>query len=95
MDSLSKFLRVWRSVTVSEREFIEAVVLPEHRGPSPELRQALRDWAGSFYWADGADEGRLVLIRITAPARKEVFCGRMFPAYAGMNRRFFCRLIPH
>lgn len=71
MDSLSRFLNVWRTVTMSNREFIEAVVLPEHRGPSPELRQALSDWPGTFYWADGADEGRLVLIRSTAPDRKE------------------------
>ena len=71
MDSLSNFLNVWRSVTVSEREFIEAVVSPEHIGPSPELRQALSDWPGSFYWADGADEGRLVLIRNTAATQKE------------------------
>lgn len=71
MDSLSRFFKLWRSVRLSEREFVEAVVLPEHKGPSPELRQALRNWPGSFYWADGADEGRLVLIRNTAPARKE------------------------
>jgi hypothetical protein len=71
MDSLSTFLKVWRSVTVSEREFIEATVSPEHLGPSPELLQALHAWPGTFYWATGAEEGRLVLIRNTAPSPKE------------------------
>ena len=71
MDSLSRYLNVWRSVTVSDREFIEAVVSPEHLGPSPELLQALGDWPGTFYWAAGADEDRLVLIRNTAPIHKE------------------------
>ena len=71
MDSLSRFLNVWRSVTVSEREFIEAVVAPDHLGPSPELKQALSEWPGTFYWATGADEGRLVLIRNTGPGQTE------------------------
>ncbi len=71
MDGLSRFLSVWRTVTVSGREYVEAVVLPEHNAPSPELREALREFPGSYYWADGADSGRLVLIRNTAPKRRE------------------------
>ena len=71
MDSLSSYLSVWRTVAVSGHEYIEAVVLPEHREPSHELEQALADWPGAFYWADGADEGRLVLIRHTGSAKRE------------------------
>lgn len=71
MESLKRFFSVWRSVTNSGREYVEAVVLPEHLGPSPELRQALRDWPGIFYWADGADAGRLVLVCRTVPDKGE------------------------
>jgi len=56
---------------MSGREYIEAGVLPEHVGPSPELQQALDEWHGAYYWADGADQDRLVLIRNTNPAQRE------------------------
>jgi len=64
-------LTYWRTVTIRDREIVEAVVRPEHRGPSPALQEALAAWPGVHYWASGADTGRLVLIRAVAPARSE------------------------
>jgi membrane-associated protease RseP (regulator of RpoE activity) len=64
-------LAYWRTVTVRNREIVEAVVRPEHRGPSPALREALAAWPGVHYWATGVDEGRLVLIRPTAAPTAE------------------------
>ncbi len=64
-------LSYWRSVTIRNREIVEAVVRPEHRGPSPALQEALAKWPGVHYWATGADAGRLVLIRPTAAAGAE------------------------
>jgi Zn-dependent protease len=61
----------WRTTVVRDREIIEAVVRPEHRGPSPALREALAAWPGIHYWASGGDTGRLVLVRATAPPRPE------------------------
>ena len=71
MEPYGRFLSVWRTVAVRDREIIDGVVHPEHLGPSAELRQALREWRGSHYWADGDGEGRLVLIRCTAAPQKE------------------------
>jgi membrane-associated protease RseP (regulator of RpoE activity) len=50
---------------------VEAVVRPEHRGPSDGLTRALREWPGIHYWASGADAGRLVLVRSLAPLPRE------------------------
>lgn len=44
---------------------------PEHRGPSDGLARALHEWPGVHYWASGADEGRLVLVRALAAAPRE------------------------
>ena len=44
------------------REVLEALVLPIHRGGSPEIRGALARWPGRWYWADSG-KTRLVLIR--------------------------------
>jgi len=66
-----ELLSHWRTVVVRDREIIEAVVRPEHRGPSPALAEALRRWPGVHYWAAGADADRLVLVRPTAPPRRE------------------------
>jgi len=71
MENLTTFLSVWRTITMADREYVEAVVLPEHSEPSPELRQALKEWPGAHYWADGADSARLVLIKKTKPAQRE------------------------
>jgi Zn-dependent protease len=66
-----EFLSHWRTVVVRDREIVEAVVRPEHRGPSAALRASLNAWPGVHYWATGPDAGRLVLVRAMAPARRE------------------------
>ena len=66
-----ELLSYWRSITVRDREIVEAVVRPEHRAPSAAMREALASWPGTHYWATGADAGRLVLVRATAPAPRE------------------------
>ena len=71
MTSLARYLRVWRTTVVRDREIIDGEVRPEHRGPSPQLAEALGEWPGSHYWADGDGEGKLVLIRSLAPAPRE------------------------
>ncbi len=71
MKALREFLVVWRTMVVRDREIIDALVHPEHAGPSPALKAALNDWRGAHYWADGDGAGRLVLIRSLAAAPKE------------------------
>jgi hypothetical protein len=67
----SRFFAAWRSQTLAgAREVTEGQLLDEHRGPSPALVRALRDWPGTWYWAD-PDRRRLVLVRGTAPPRPE------------------------
>lgn len=66
-----ELLSHWRTVVVRDREIVEAVVRPEHRGPSPALAAALAQWPGVHYWASGRDADRLVLVRPTAPAHAE------------------------
>ncbi len=67
----SELLTHWRSVIVRNREIIEAVVRPEHRGPSRALRDALAEWPGMHYWANGKDAERLVLVRAVGPQPHE------------------------
>jgi Zn-dependent protease len=69
--SLEPFLSYWRTTTARDREIVEAVVRPEHRGPSDGLTRALHEWPGVHYWASGADTGRLVLVRALVAAPKE------------------------
>lgn len=54
---------------VGTREVVDALVLPDHRGPSPALRAVLDRWTGRWYWAD-EEESRLVLIRPLAGAHR-------------------------
>lgn len=69
MSGLAEFLLYWRTVVVREREIVEAVVRPEHRGPSPRFQQALEAWPGIHYWDGGGAHDRVVLIRpLTPPA---------------------------
>jgi hypothetical protein len=68
---LAPFLTCWRTTVVRDREIVEAVVREAHRGPSPALERALGDWPGTYYWATGADAGRLVLVRALAPPPRE------------------------
>jgi Zn-dependent protease len=69
--SLEPYLSYWRTTVSRDREIVEAVVRPEHRGPSDGLARVLRAWPGVHYWASGADAGRLVLVRALAPPAKE------------------------
>lgn len=63
MKGLSDFLSYWRTTVARDREIVEAIVRPEHQGPSDQLASALESWPGVHYWADGPDHDRLVLIR--------------------------------
>lgn len=55
----------------ADREVVDAVVAPEHRGPSAEFQEALDQWPGTFYWTAGSRRDRVTLIRArTAPARE-------------------------
>jgi hypothetical protein len=69
--TLEPFLSYWRTTTARDREIVEAVVRPEHRGPSEGLARALHEWPGLHYWAPGPDRGRLVLIRTLAKPQSE------------------------
>ena len=65
------FFEAWRSVSLAgSRDVLDGVLLPEHRGPSRELKAFLRRWPGAWYWGDDA-RTRLVLIRGSATARPE------------------------
>src|ERR1041384_3277255 len=68
MDELLRLLEAWRIMRLGNREVVDGLVAPEHRGPSPELRGVLDRWKGGWYWADAARR-RLVLIPPTAEAR--------------------------
>jgi hypothetical protein len=70
VDALSATCDAWRTHALGRREYTEALVAPEHRGPSPALAQALAAWPGSHYWAD-AEHSHLVLIRVLGSARTE------------------------
>ncbi|UCG88987.1 MAG: site-2 protease family protein [Gemmatimonadota bacterium] len=71
MTSVVEFFSVWRTVVVRDREIIDGIVQPAHRGPSQELSQALDEWPGSHYWAEEDASGRIVLVRPLTPPRKE------------------------
>jgi hypothetical protein len=70
LDALTATFEAWRTHALGGREYVEALVAPEHRGPSSALAQALAAWPGRHYWAD---HGRthLVLIRPLGTARPE------------------------
>lgn len=70
MNQLIFAFSAWRFVPAGSREVIDAIVAPEHRGPSAELQAALRRWRGKYYWPDPA-HGHLILIRQTGIPRSE------------------------
>lgn len=70
MAQLTDFLSVWRTVVVRDREIIDGTVRPDHRLPSAELTEALKEWPGAHYWSPGDGEGRIVLIRSLARQRE-------------------------
>lgn len=60
----------WRIVRLGSREVTEALVAPEHRGPSRALADALAAWPGVHYWTE-SDHSGLILIRPLGPPRRE------------------------
>lgn len=70
MEPLTATFEAWRTHALGGREYVEALVAPEHRGPSPALAQALAAWPGRHYWADH-ERTHLVLIRPLGTARRE------------------------
>ncbi len=62
MNELTPLLEAWRTMRLGTREVVDGLVVPEHRGPSPQLAGVLERWPGRWYWADEAHD-RLVLIR--------------------------------
>ena len=71
MKSLIPFFQYWRSTLTRDREIVDAVVAPAHRGPSAELRSALHDWPGVHYWVAGDGDGRLMLVRLLGRPQAE------------------------
>jgi membrane-associated protease RseP (regulator of RpoE activity) len=71
MTSLTPFFQYWRSTLTRDREIVDAVVLPAHRGPSAELAAVLRQWPGIHYWVRGDGDGRLMLVRPLVPPVRE------------------------
>lgn len=68
--SLTPYLVAWRTTPLHDREVVDALVDPAHAGPSAELAEALRRWAGTYYWSDEADGRHLVLTRSTHKTRE-------------------------
>ena len=68
---LEPYLSYWRTTISRDREIVEAVVQPAHRGPSAEFGHALDAWPGVHYWASGADADRVVLVRALTPPQRE------------------------
>jgi peptidase M50-like protein len=63
-------LEAWQVFRLGNREVIDALVAPEHRGPSPALAAALAGWPGCHYWTE-SDRSGLILIRSLGPSRRE------------------------
>lgn len=72
IDSLTRYFDAWRVIRAGQREVVEGLVAPEHRGPSPELARALAHWPYPHYWS-GPDRSELVLVRPLARARREAW----------------------
>jgi Zn-dependent protease len=68
---LTPYFRYWRTILAADREVVEAVVRPEHDGPSAELGDALKAWPGTFYWSVREPQGRLVLVPPLRAPRSE------------------------
>lgn len=70
MESLTCCFSAWRVIRAGQREVIEGLVPPEHRGPSPALAAALAAWPHAHYWAE-PDRSELILIQPLGAARRE------------------------
>ncbi len=72
VDAITRCFDAWRLIRAGQREIVEGLVAPAHRGPSPELLAALAAWPHVHYWA-AADRSELVLVRPLAARRKEAW----------------------
>jgi membrane-associated protease RseP (regulator of RpoE activity) len=70
VDELIPAFEAWRVMRFGDREYVDAVVAPAHRSPSPGLASALARWPGSWYWT-APDRSGVVLVRTVGAARKE------------------------
>ena len=68
--NLTDFLVAWRTVSLPDREVVDALVHPMHAGPSSALAEVLRQWPGSYYWSHEPDGRHLVLTRPLARRRE-------------------------
>lgn len=71
LKQISPYFSYWRTSTALDREVVDAVVAPEHVGPSRELSEALDAWPGTYYWSRREGPHRIVLIRSLRPPPKE------------------------
>ena len=71
MTPLWRFFDYWLSTATRDREIVDAVVAPAHRGPSAELLESLRHWPGVHYWVEGDTAGRLMLARSLGRVTRE------------------------
>ena len=68
--NLGDLLVAWRTVSLPDREVVDALVHPMHAGPSPALAQVLQQWPGGYYWSNEPDGRHLVLTRPLARRRE-------------------------
>ena len=68
---ISTFFSYWRVTTALDREVVDAVIAPDYSRDTPELREALRAWPGTYYWSRPEGPNRVVLIRALTPPRAE------------------------
>ena len=68
--SLTRFLLAWRTTPLHDREVVDALVDPVHAAPSADLKRALDEWPGSYYWSNEPDGRHLVLTRRTSKQRE-------------------------
>lgn len=61
--NLTDFLLAWRTISLPDREVIDALVHPMHAAPSSTLAATLGRWPGTYYWSDEPEGRHLVLTR--------------------------------
>ena len=66
LETLRPFLSAWRLVRLGNREFLDGVLAPEHRGPASGPGAALAAWPGAHYWV-GPRGRRVVVVRRLEP----------------------------
>ncbi len=70
MDDLTRCFLTWRVIRAGNREVLEGLVAPAHRGPSADLQAALRRWPHAAYFTR-QDRSELVLVRPVGLPRRE------------------------